>query len=334
MRNTAVLALTLTLALSACKAAPDTAPAGQATAPAAASPGAPAATPEQTAERGFAALRKIDPDFERLGYSHLVGDLDQDGQNDLVVLYGTGTPDATMAAMQQMAVLMARPGGPQALPESDMPDFCPQLDKIEAGKLYLHQIDICSAARPKATDYYVYAWNGKTIVQAEHQTMPQHVLAELKPLGAAFRARDSKVVLDAMTFPLEASNWPVYDTPLAKAAEAAGGKIDRAMAEKHYADLFPNDRADLYADAIDKLKDLPLKTDASGAASSNSPGPDGLSYGLVVQPDPEEDREESNDNRIIDARVDLGMAEGDGGQNLVLLLTEGRLKIAAMNTGG
>lgn len=334
MRKTLMPSL-LMLALAACQSGDKAAAAAQTGATATPPPAAAAPSdPKQTAERAFAALRKIDPQFERLGYSELVGDIDQDGQDDVAVLYGTGTPDATMAAMQKLVVLMTRPGGPQALPQSDMPDFCPQLDKIEAGKLYLHQIDICSAARPKATDYYVYKWNGKTIVQAEHQTMPQRVLADLKPLGVAFRARDKKVVLDAMTFPLEASNWPVYDTELEKAAKATGGKIDRAMAEKYYTDLFPNDRADLYADAIGDLQGRPLKTDSSGSTSSSSPGKDGITYGLVVQPDPDEDREESNDNRIVDARVDLGMAEGDGGQNLVLLLIEGQLKIVAMNTAG
>lgn len=337
MRNTAVLALSLSLALSACKASTDAAPNAvpEAQAAASAAPSsAPAATPEQTAERGFAALRKIAPDFERLGYNHLVGDIDQDGQNDLVVLYGTGTADATMAAMQKMVVLMTRPAGPQALPQSDMPDFCPQLDKIEAGKLYLHQIDICSAARPKATDYYVYGWNGKTIVQASHQSMPELVVSQLKTLAAGLRARDKKVVLDAMSFPLQASDWPIYDTELEKAAKATGGKIDRAMAEKHYTDLFPNERADDYASAMEKVQGQPLKTESTGVITALVRGADGMHYAVDVQPDPDDDREEGNENRIIDARVNVSVSQGEGGQNLVLWLSEGRLTMVAMNTAG
>ncbi len=324
----------LALALAACKgAAPALTPADSA-GPAV---GAPAAAPRldraQLEQRAFTALRKQHPDFERLGYSHQVGDIDQDGQDDVAVVYGQGTADASMAATYRLAVLMSRGVAAVPLADADMPEFCPALDKIEAGKLHLRALDICSAARPKTTDFYLYGWDGKTIAQLEHQTQEQRVMAALGSLAKALRARDRATVLDTLRFPLQASAWPLFETPLEAAAQAAGGKIDRALAERHYADLFPDERADLYATAIERLQGQPLKPDANGALSAGAQGQGGESYTVSIQFDPDEDREDGND-RIIDARVDVAAAQGDGGQNLVLLSSQGRLQIAAVNTGG
>ncbi|WP_408953608.1 hypothetical protein [Lysobacter sp. Hz 25] len=353
MRKIAVLSLMLGLA--ACQSGTDAAPA-DAAAPKDPSVAAPAATAEAqkvTAERAFAALRKLDPGFERLGFEHLVGDLDRDGHDDVVVLFGQGTPDATMAASKKLVVLMSRGQEFQALPQAGMPEFCPELDKISTGRLYLRAIDICSAARPKTTDYYVYAWNGQTVAQAEHQSRQQRVLSELAELGRAFRMRDKNSVLGRMNFPLEAVGLPIYETELEKAAKAAGGKIDRAMAEKHYTDLFPDSRADTYAETIEQVTGQTFQSEPDGTLvgmRKRQRGKTEEAYSISIRPDPDADREEGNDE-LIDAEVsviaaaaeEVEVADGEGGksverqegaESLILYLIDGRLRLAAFNVAG
>jgi len=358
MRKIAVLSLMLGLA--ACQSGTDAAPADAAApkdlsvaAPAAPAPAATAEAQKVTAERAFAALRKLDPGFERLGFEHLVGDLDRDGHDDVVVLFGQGTPDATMAASKKLVVLMSRGQDFQALPQAGMPEFCPELDKISAGRLYLRAIDICSAARPKTTDYYVYAWNGQTVAQAEHQSRQQRVLAELAELGRAFRMRDKNSVLGRMNFPLEAIGLPIYETELEKAAKAAGGKIDRAMAEKHYTDLFPDSRADTYAETIEQVTGQTFQSEPDGTLvgmRKRQRGKTEEAYSISIRPDPDADREEGNDE-LIDAEVsviaaaaeEVEVADGEGGksverqegaESLILYLIDGRLRLAAFNVAG
>ncbi|MGO1000336.1 hypothetical protein [Lysobacter sp. CA196] len=353
-----IAALSLMLGLAACQSGTDAAPADAAASkdPSVAAPAAPAATAEAQkaiAERAFVALRKLDPGFERLGFEHLVGDLDRDGQDDVVVLFGQGTPDATMAASKKLMVLMNRGNDFQALPQADMPEFCPELDKISSGRLYLRAIDICSAARPKTTDYYVYAWNGKTVLEAEHQSRQQRVVAELAELGRALRMRDKNLVLGRMNFPLEAIGLPIYETALEKAAAAAGGKIDRALAEKHYTDLFPDSRADTYAETIEQALGQSFASEPDGtlvASRSQQRGKSEETYSISIQPDPDADREEGNDE-LIDAQVsviaavaeEVEVSDGEGGksverqegaESLILHLIDGRLRLAAFNVAG
>lgn len=358
MRKIAVLSLMLGLA--ACQSGTDAEPADAAApkdpsvaAPAAPAPAATAEAQKVTAERAFAALRKLDPGFERLGFEHLVGDLDRDGHDDVVVLFGQGTPDATMAASKKLVVLMSRGQEFQALPQAGMPEFCPELDKISTGRLYLRAIDICSAARPKTTDYYVYAWNGQTVAQAEHQSRQQRVLSELAELGRAFRMRDKNSVLGRMNFPLEAVGLPIYETELEKAAKAAGGKIDRAMAEKHYTDLFPDSRADTYAETIEQVTGQTFQSEPDGTLvgmRKRQRGKTEEAYSISIRPDPDADREEGNDE-LIDAEVsviaaaaeEVEVADGEGGksverqegaESLILYLIDGRLRLAAFNVAG
>ncbi|MBX9403351.1 hypothetical protein K4L06_18720 [Lysobacter sp. BMK333-48F3] len=336
--------LALILGLGACEGGGQAATAAPAQADAAANAtaatatgaaaAAPALTQQQIAERAFAALRKTEPDFQRLGHTHLLGDLDGDGIDDVVIGYGEGTPDATMAANWRLAVAMSRPQGAQLLPQAGLPDYCAFARKIEHGKLYVEEPDICSAARPKTVGYYVYAWDGKGLAQVGHETVEQRVVKLLKPLGAAFASGDRGVVLDALRFPLDVTYWPIYDTPLEAVAKKTGGKIDRATAQAHYQDLFPKDRANLYAAAIAATVAKPLKRDSAGGHGVVTPAPDGEKYSLNIVFDPDEDREEGNGDRIIDARVDVAQSQGDGGQNLVLLLSEGKLDIVAINTAG
>lgn len=362
MRKTAVLSLMLGLA--ACQSGTDAAPANAvqtdtAAADASAAKNAsavPASTRESqkaTAERAFVALRKLEPGFERLGMDHRVGDLDGDGHDDVVVLFGQGTSDATMAASKKLVVLMSRGEDFQALPQAGMPEFCPELDKISSGRLYLRAIDICSAARPKTTDYYVYAWNGRSLAQAEHQSRQQRVLAELAELGRAFRMRDKNIVLGRMNFPLEAVGLPIYETELEKAAKAAGGKIDRAMAEKHYTDLFPDSRADTYAETIEQVLGQTFQSEPDGTLvgmRKRQQGKTEEAYSISIRPDPDADREEGNQD-LIDAEVsviaaaaeEVEVADGEGGksverqegaESLILHLIDGRLRLAAFNVAG
>lgn len=358
-----IAALSLILGLAACRAGTEAGPAdtagskeASAASAAVSAATAPAATGDAhqaTAERAFAALRQLDPGFERLGYEHLVGDLDRDGQDDVVVLFGQGTPDASMAASKKLVVLMNRGKDFQALPQATMPEFCPELDEISAGRLYLRAIDICSAARPMTTDYYVYAWNGRTVAEAEHQTRQQRVLAELAELGRAFRMRDKNLVLGRMKFPLEAVGLPIYETALEKAAAAAGGKIDRALAEKHYTDLFPDSRADTYAETIEQALGQGFASEPDGtlvASRSQRRGKTEETYSVSIQPDPDADREEGNEDRI-DAQVsviaaaaeEVEVSDGEGGksvereegaESLILHLIDGRLRLAAFNVAG
>ncbi|MEH6414017.1 hypothetical protein [Pseudomonas sp. CGJS7] len=308
--------LLLALALSACQSGDESAE-PQAAAGATAAPAAPAAPadPKQTAERAFAELRKTEPKFERLGYSHLVGDIDGDGRDDVAIAYGEGTEDATMAANMRLAVLLTREQGPQLLPSAQMPDFCVFLRKIESGKLYIDSPDICTAARPKIADYYTYRWDGKALVEAAHETREQRIMSGLRTLAKAFAGNDKAGMLAALKFPMDAGSVPVYDTALGKAAEANGGKIDRAMAERHFADLLPPERVAEFGLILSQVQDLKPVAGDSGtlnAGAKRKKGDLDEWFTLSIDLDPEEDRFEDN-QEIIDARIDL---EGGTGKNI------------------
>ncbi|MGO1069058.1 hypothetical protein [Lysobacter sp. CA199] len=316
MRKTPMLSpLLLVLALSACQSGDQSAqpqPAADASAPAA--PAAPV-DPKQTAERAFAELRKTVPDFERLGYSHLVGDIDKDGRDDVAIAYGEGTPDATMAANMRLAVLMTRAQGPQLLPAVQMPDFCVNLRKIEPGRLYIDSPDICSAARPKIADYYVYQWNGQGLVEAAHETRQQRVMNGLRTLAKAFADNDKAGILASLKFPMDAGTVPVYDTALGKAAEANAGKIDRALAEQHFADLFPPKLMTDFALILSQVQSLQPAAGEDGllnAGTKRKKGDLDEWFTITIDLDPEEDRFDGN-QEIIDARINL---DGGTGKNI------------------
>lgn len=322
MRKTLMLSpLLLAVALSACRAGDQpAAPAAAAATPGAAAAAAPAkpsapADPKQTAERAFAELRKSVPDFERLGYSHLVGDLDGDGVDDVAIVYGEGTPDATMAAMTRLAVAMTRGQQAQLLPKRDMPEDCVSLSKIEGGRLYLQTPDICTAARPKIAEYSTYAWNGKTLARVERQTREERIMSGLRKYARAFAGNDKAGMLDALKFPFDASSVQISDTPLEKAAQRNGGKIDRAMAERHFNDLLPPERVADYALILSQVSGLTPVQGKEGtfdAGTKRKKGDLDEWFTLTINPDPEEDRFDDN-QEMLDSRIDL---EGGTGKNI------------------
>lgn len=303
-------ALLIGLALAACKAADPSAaeaPAAQAAAPAAAAPAKPVADPKQTAEAAFAALRKRVPDFERLGYEHLVGDLDGDGVDDVVVAYGEGTPDAQMATLKKWAAILSRADGPQLLPAADTPDDCVYLDKIAHGKLTLQVPDICTAARPKTREYLTYAWNGKTLAKLASETADARVRQRLGALADAFARKDRKAILDAFKFPIPLGQVPVQGTPLGDEAERNDDRIDRAMAERHFDNLFPAQRLADYALLLDRVRALKPEPDQEGgetAYGQRSQGEETEWSELRIDWDPDEDRDEGNEE-LIQARIEV-----------------------------
>jgi len=311
-------ALLLGLSLAACKAgdppagaAPAAAATATATPPAAAKP----ADPKQTADAAFAELRKRVPDFERLGYEHVVGDLDGDGVDDVVVAYGEGTPDAQMATLKKWAAIMSRAGGPQLLPAADTPDDCVYLDKIADGKLYLQVPDICTAARPKTREYLTYAWNGKTLAKVDGQSADARLRQRLGALADAFARKDKKAILDAFKFPLPIGQVPVYGTALGDEAERNKDVIDRAMAERRFDDLFPAQRLADYALLLGQTRALAPKPDQEGgetAYGQRQQGEETEWFELRIDWDPDEDRDEGNEE-LIQARIEVS---GGIGKNL------------------
>lgn len=325
MRKTLMISpLLLAVALSACQsgdkpAAPAATADSAATAAAAAAPAQPATPgdPKQTAERAFAALRKSVPDFERLGYSHLVGDLDGDGIDDVAIVYGEGTPDATMAAMTRLAVAMSRGDQAQLLPQRDLPDTCVSLRKIEGGRLYLETPDICTAARPKIAEYSTYAWNGKTLARVEHQTREERIMSGLRTYARAFAGKDKAGILNALKFPFDAGSVQISDTALEQAAQRNGGKIDRAMAERHFDDLLPPDRVADYALILSQVSGLTPVQGKEGtfdAGTKRKKGDLDEWFTLTINPDPDEDRFDGNEE-MLDSRIDL---EGGTGKDIDL----------------
>lgn len=301
-------ALLIGLALAACKAADPSAgaaPAAQAAAPAAAAK--PAADPKQIAEAAFAALRKRVPDFERLGYEHLLGDLDGDGVDDVVVAYGEGTPDAQMATLKKWAAILSRADGPLLLPAADTADDCVYLDKIAQGKLTLQVPDICTAARPKTREYLTYAWNGKTLAKVASESADARVRQRLGALADAFARKDRKAILDAFEFPIPLGQVPVIGTPLGDEAERNGDRIDRAMAERRFQDLFPDQRLADYALLLGQVRTLEPKTDDEGgetAYGERKQGEETEWSELRIDWDPDEDRDEGN-QELIQARIEV-----------------------------
>ncbi|QQP97353.1 hypothetical protein [Lysobacter enzymogenes] len=303
-------ALLIGLSLAACKAGDPSAgeaPAAQAAAPAAAAPAKPAADPKQTAEAAFAALRKRVPDFERLGYEHLVGDLDGDGVDDVVVAYGEGTPDAQMATLKKWAAILSRADGPLLLPAADTADDCVYLDKIAQGKLYLQVPDICTAARPKTREYLTYAWNGKTLAKVASESADARVRQRLGALADAFARKDRKAILDLFKFPIPLGQVPAVGTPLGDEAERNGDRIDRAMAERRFQDLFPDQRVADYALLLGQVRALEPKPDDEGgetAYGERKQGEETEWYELRIDWDPDEDRDEDN-QELIQARIEI-----------------------------
>lgn len=307
-------ALLLSLALAGCKAGDPSADAGAQTAAPAAQP-APAAKPadlkqadpKQTAEAAFAALRQRVPQFERLGYEHLVGDLDGDGVDDVVVAYGDGTPDAQMATLKKWTAIMSRPGGPQLLPQADTPDDCVYLDKIAQGKLYLQVPDICTAARPKTSEYLTYAWNGKTLAKVASESVDARIQQRIGALADAFARKDREAILDAFKFPMPVQQVPVYGTPLGDEAERNKDSIDRAMAERRFQDLFPAQRLADYALLLSQVRALkPADDDEGGktAYGQRKQGDETEWFELRIDWDPDEDRDEEN-QEIVQARIEV-----------------------------
>ncbi|MEI2430066.1 hypothetical protein RDV84_18695 [Lysobacter yananisis] len=303
-------ALLIGLALAACKAADPSAaeaPAAQAAAPAAAAPAKPVADPKQTAEAAFAALRKRVPDFERLGYEHLVGDLDGDGVDDVVVAYGEGTPDAQMATLKKWAAILSRADGPLLLPAADTADDCVYLDRIEHGKLYLQVPDICTAARPKTREYLTYAWNGKTLAKVAAETADARVRQRLGALADAFARKDKQAILRAFKFPIPLGTVPVQGTPLGDEAERNQDRIDLAMAERHFDSLFPAQRLADYALLLGQVRALEPKPDQEGGETAYGQRQQGAEtewFELRIDWDPDEDRDEGNEE-LIQARIEV-----------------------------
>lgn len=305
-------ALLLGLALAACKAGDEpadaaAADAGGRTAAAQPAQAAKPADPKQTAEAAFAALRKRVPDFERLGYEHLVGDLDGDGVDDVVVAYGEGTPDAQMATLKKWAAIMSRAGGPELLPATDTPEDCVYLDKIAQGKLYLQVPDICTAARPKTVEYLTYAWNGKTLAKAASESADARIRQRIGALADAFARKDKKAILDAFEFPMPMHLAPVYGTPLGEEAERNQGTIDRAMAERRFEDLFPAQRLADYTLLLSQARALAPADDDEGGKTAYGQRRQGEETEWVeerVDWDPDEDRDEEN-KKIVQARIEI-----------------------------
>ncbi|SDX61039.1 hypothetical protein [Lysobacter enzymogenes] len=303
-------ALLLSLSLAACQwgdKPADAAAAGANATPAAAQPAAKPADPKQTLEAAFAALRKRVPDFERLGSEHAVGDLDGDGVDDVVVAYGEGTPDAQMATLKKWAAIMSRPGGPQLLPQTDTADDCVYLDKIAGGKLYLQVPDICTAARPKTREYLTYAWNGKTLAKIDSQSADARLRQRLGALADAFARKDKGAILNVFKFPLPLQSVPVQGTALGNQAEANKDTIERAMAERHFDDLFPAQRLADYALLLGEVRALQPKPDPEGgeiAVGQRRQGEETQWSELRIDWDPDEDRDEDN-QELIQARIEI-----------------------------
>lgn len=308
-------ALALGLALGACqsgdKAATAESSAAQTPAAAAASAdqakAAAPADPKRTAEAAFAALRKRVPDFERLGYEHLVGDLDGDGIDDVVVAYGEGSADAQMATLKKWTAVMSRAGGPQLLAQADTPDDCVYLDRIEQGKLYLQVPDICTAARPKTREYLTYAWNGKTLAKVAGETADARLRQRLGALADAFARKDKQAILRAFKFPIPLGQVPVQGTPLGDEAERNQDRIDLAMAERHFDSLFPAQRLADYALLLGQVRALEPKPDQEGGETAYGQRPQGAEtewFELRIDWDPDEDRDEGNEE-LIQARIEV-----------------------------
>ncbi len=349
--------LLLLLALAACKQdAPAAAPAAGegALASAAGAPSAPALSREETQRRALEALRKQVPDYERLGAFDLVGDLDKDGRDDVVVVYGDGTADATLPAAQKFATILSRPEGPKVVVQDQIIDSCVQPDRIENQRFYATAIDICAAPRPGVLAFVSFAWDGKALVQADSKTLEQYVQGELGALGQAFAKGDRKAVLAHMKFPRDVNSLWLQGEALAKAAQAKGGQVDAALAERYFQDLFPDHTAKRLGEMLEMLAQGKSVTSENGDVSlvgKRRQGElDSWATALVIA-NPEEGDEEATSAQA-ELRIDGGLGKnidldkdglGDAmdregasqdTQSLQLYLIDGKLRIPLNNAAG
>jgi hypothetical protein len=125
-------------------------------------------------------MRKSQLDFDKFYVKTLVGDLDLDGKNDVVLEYGMGAEGAMRHIYNVVRVFMQEEHGLRLLTdEIGIDGYCADIRAIKNGYILINELEACALPFAKSIGYYTYFWNGEKIMQSDEVRIEQRVTDEL-----------------------------------------------------------------------------------------------------------------------------------------------------------
>jgi hypothetical protein len=155
--------------------------------------------PAELELQAIAIIKKVDPDVEKFYVKTLIGDLDQDGEDDLVMEYGIGAEGAMHHIYNAVRVFMQRPEGLQLLSGEVGGGYCADIFKIEAGKLYIDGLEACMIPFAKTIDFYTYIWNGTTMVESKEIRIEKKIINEIVGIQEEIENDDTDALEERFT---------------------------------------------------------------------------------------------------------------------------------------
>jgi hypothetical protein len=124
-------------------------------------------------------MRKSQVDFDKFYVKTLVGDLDSDGKNDVVMEYGVGAEDAMKHVYNVVRIFMQEEQGLRLLPYEIADGYCADIRAIQNEYLLINELEACALPFAESIGYYTYFWNGEKIIQSDEVRIEQRIIDEL-----------------------------------------------------------------------------------------------------------------------------------------------------------
>lgn len=243
-------------------------------------------------------LRKAVPDFDRFMTQYAKGDLDGDGDDDVVIEYGIGDEGAMRHVAKSVRVLLARDAGSRLElqpDQSDVFEYCPAIREIRDRQLFADGLEACMLPFPATLAYYRFEWRDGALHRLSREEPEERVLSRL---------RDMRKALLAGNIAQLARN--LADAPAAGLDQAGAAPPSAASSASFLADA-GHRRG--FVDTIGQLGEKPLRRANDNERLAESPGGKRSLHVLLT---PEASPIESEDSTYrVEAQVTLTWPEGE-----------------------